>query len=160
MKLFLICLMLACSVSACKSSSGGHTALRPLGSDRDAQGCIASAGYTWSPLRGACIRLFETGLSFLPDPAPSQGAVMATYVVLPQGPAHGVTVAECHLPGRSAPLPLTVVHTPEGDVRPTLLVNRDEGVQVFRHKDMHILDHQGRRFIRHSAPEDPLFLIR
>lgn len=32
------------------------------GSDRDAHGCIPSAGYTWSEARKDCIRLFETGI--------------------------------------------------------------------------------------------------
>lgn len=30
-----------------------------VGSDRDAHGCIASAGYTWSALKDSCIRPFE-----------------------------------------------------------------------------------------------------
>ncbi len=33
-----------------------------VGGDRDAHGCIPSAGYQWSELRGACIRLFEDGI--------------------------------------------------------------------------------------------------
>lgn len=34
-------------------------ALRPLGSDRDAHGCIASAGYTWCDAKQKCIRAWE-----------------------------------------------------------------------------------------------------
>ena len=33
-----------------------------LGSDRDAHGCIPSAGYTWSEAQKDCIRLFEKGI--------------------------------------------------------------------------------------------------
>lgn len=32
------------------------------GSDRDAQGCIPSAGYTWSVIRKYCIRIWEDGI--------------------------------------------------------------------------------------------------
>jgi hypothetical protein len=32
-----------------------------LGADKDAQGCVASAGYRWSAIRKECIRVFEEG---------------------------------------------------------------------------------------------------
>lgn len=32
-----------------------------LGTDKDANGCVASAGYRWSKLRKECIRVFEEG---------------------------------------------------------------------------------------------------
>ena len=48
------------------------------GGDRDAHGCIGSAGYTWSALRNDCVRLFEVGLR-LDAPAPTEGsAAMAS----------------------------------------------------------------------------------
>lgn len=34
-----------------------------LGNDRDAHGCIPSAGYTWSELENACVRVFESGIA-------------------------------------------------------------------------------------------------
>ena len=36
--------------------------LQKTGSDRDAYGCIASAGYTWSQVAGDCLRLWEAGV--------------------------------------------------------------------------------------------------
>ncbi len=33
-----------------------------VGNDRDAHGCIGSAGYQWSALKNECIRLFESGI--------------------------------------------------------------------------------------------------
>lgn len=30
-----------------------------VGADKDAHGCIASAGYTWSSLKDSCVRPFE-----------------------------------------------------------------------------------------------------
>nr|WP_297309909.1 hypothetical protein [uncultured Flavobacterium sp.] len=32
-----------------------------LGADKDENGCIASAGFTWSVLKNDCIRIFEVG---------------------------------------------------------------------------------------------------
>ena len=151
---------LACALSACSPATESNTAVRPTGADRDAQGCIGSAGYTWSPMRGQCIRPFEAGLAFLPDPAPTQGAVLAAYVVLSPAQGDDVTAAELFLPRNKGPVALTVVHTPEGDIRPTLLVNPAEGVQLWRYKDDHVLDVKDQRYRRQSEPGERLFLIR
>lgn len=34
-----------------------------VGNDRDEHNCIASAGYTWSEVRQACVRLWEEGFA-------------------------------------------------------------------------------------------------
>ncbi len=36
-----------------------------VGSDRDAHGCIGSAGYTYSPMRHQCVRIWEEGVALL-----------------------------------------------------------------------------------------------
>ena len=36
-----------------------------VGGDRDAHGCIGSAGYTYSPMRRQCVRVWEEGLTLL-----------------------------------------------------------------------------------------------
>lgn len=44
-----------------------------VGSDRDAHGCIGSAGYQWSVLKNQCIRIFESGIRLDPkDPSLNQ----------------------------------------------------------------------------------------
>jgi hypothetical protein len=133
------------------------------GADRDAHGCMGSAGYTWSEVREACIRVFEAGLAFAPDETKTtaaDGAVLQAFVVLAPEAGETITAAEAYVPGRTTPIALTVVHTPEGDIRPTVLVNKAEGLEVFSYKDEFILDVKGRRFRRQSAPDDRLFLIR
>ena len=50
------------------------------GSGRDSHGCLASAGETWSPVRIACIRVFETGLPFEPT-ADNPDQTMRAYVI-------------------------------------------------------------------------------
>ncbi len=161
---FLTALFAAGAAVACAPAAEtrppGHKTSRIAGADRDAHGCVGSAGYTWSEVRQACIRIFESGLAFAPEPPPAQGAVLQAFVVL--SPAEGPTVraAEVFVPGQTAPLALTVMHTPKGDIRPTLLVNKAEGVEVFRDKDAFILEIKGRRYRRQSEPDDRLFLIR
>jgi hypothetical protein len=53
-----------------------------LGGDKDKDGCLASAGYTWSKINKECIRVF-TGMQLLPvDPSVSQDdAVFAAYIL-------------------------------------------------------------------------------
>jgi hypothetical protein len=38
-----------------------------VGNDRDSHGCIGSAGYTYSQVRGECIRVFESGVRLDPQ---------------------------------------------------------------------------------------------
>mgnify|MGYP007086750398 FL=1 len=52
-------------LSACKGQKPDGTPT--VGGDRDKHGCIGSAGYQWSELRGECIRLFEAGIRLDPQ---------------------------------------------------------------------------------------------
>ena len=60
MRYVLLCITAWVFLFACTPESSSHL----VGNDKDAHGCIASAGYTWSTVRNACIRLWETGLQF------------------------------------------------------------------------------------------------
>jgi hypothetical protein len=53
-----------------------------LGGDKDEDGCLASAGYTWSKLNKECVRVF-TGIQLLPygEAENPDDAVLATYVL-------------------------------------------------------------------------------
>lgn len=48
------------------------------GADRDEHGCIGSAGYVWSELKGDCIRPFEDGVRLMPV---EKNVSTAAYVV-------------------------------------------------------------------------------
>lgn len=79
---------------------------KPLaGSDRDLHGCIGSAGYTFSTVKNACIRLWEEGKPLLP--VRSEGAVLAAYVIMGDG------TAEVFLPKNEQPLQLVAVYQNE-----------------------------------------------
>lgn len=45
-------------ISACSQQSSGDSETK-FGSDRDAHGCIASAGYSWCPRTEQCERPWE-----------------------------------------------------------------------------------------------------
>ncbi len=51
-----------------------------VGADRDAHNCIASAGYTYSAVRGECVRLWEVGTALMPV-VQIEEPVLAAYVV-------------------------------------------------------------------------------
>ena len=51
-----------------------------VGANRDSHGCIASAGYTYSIVRGACIRLWEQGIALTPT-VQIGSPVLVAYVV-------------------------------------------------------------------------------
>ena len=55
MKKYIFVMLLACLAVGCAT----HPKSIRVGADRDAHGCIGSAGYTWSEAQQACIRPWE-----------------------------------------------------------------------------------------------------
>lgn len=56
-----------------------------IGDDRDEHGCIGSAGFTWSALRGECIQVFEVGTRLNPVEEKEEVAVISAFVVTKDG---------------------------------------------------------------------------
>ena len=56
-----------------------------VGDDRDEHGCIGSAGYTWSALRGECIQVFEVGTRLNPEDIKEEEAVISAFIVSKDG---------------------------------------------------------------------------
>ena len=56
-----------------------------VGGDRDEHGCIGSAGYTWSALRGECIQVFEVGTRLNPEDIKEEEAVISAFIVSKDG---------------------------------------------------------------------------
>ncbi len=66
-----------------------------VGGDKDAHGCIGSAGYNYSHVRKVCVRLFETGIRL--DPVKKSGsAVISAFAVFANSDNEGA--AEIFLP--------------------------------------------------------------
>ena len=144
-------LSVAALMSACSPHPPTAEAAQPVtGNDKDAHGCIASAGYSWSPLRGECIRIFEVGLAFTPyDEGPKQ--TQQAFVVMPAQSASAPWQAELYLPGHSEPLPLQAVPVPEGETRPVVLQNKLAGVEIEYARDDYLLYIKGQLvFYRHG----------
>ena len=73
MKTALAALIAATALSACAASSESS-----FGSDRDAHGCIGSAGYSWSALKQTCVQPWNAADIKLDDPVNS---TLAVYVI-------------------------------------------------------------------------------
>lgn len=56
-----------------------------VGGDRDEHGCIGSAGYSWSALRGECIQVFEVGTRLNPIDVKEEEAVISAFIVSKDG---------------------------------------------------------------------------
>lgn len=89
-KLFILCAVLF--AAGCSADNAPA-----VGADRDAHGCISSAGYTFSALKDKCVRLWEEGVTLLPSDM-QDGAVMAAYAILQD------SKGELYLPGRTTPI--------------------------------------------------------
>jgi hypothetical protein len=133
---------------------------KPLGSDSDHHGCRRSAGYIWSEVKAGCIRLFEVGLAFTPDDSQVGSSLQYVYVVIAPAVGGDHLRAEAFVPGEDRPIALKIVDNPEGDTRPTLLINESKRLRIFRVKDDHILEFKGLRYRRISSLDEPLFRLR
>lgn len=125
------------ALTACQhtamNTAPAEPAFQRVGADRDAHGCIPSAGYVWSDVQTRCLRLFEDGLALRPyadNPQPN----LYAYLVLSQSDV-SAQKAELFLPGNSSAIMLTVLKPAEGDVRPLLMENKPNEIEVIRAKD-------------------------
>jgi hypothetical protein len=111
-----------------------------VGNDRDPNGCIGSAGYTWSEARKECIRIFESGTEFVTYEA-ATGAMDSTkvaYVVLSKDKPQ----AEVFYGGTDKPVLMDALSVQEGETMPKLFENKTEKVDLIYYKDVYILRYQ------------------
>ena len=104
MKYFLICALTGLLLGACSAVPEQHL----VGADRDAHGCKASAGYTWSEAQGACLRVWEAGIRLFPADGTDEN--LAAFVVLSKDGSQ----AELFVPVKTRPPLLVRAFTPDG----------------------------------------------
>lgn len=136
-----------CQLGLTSNAQAQHTPQR-LGADRDAQGCIGSAGYTWSEIRGKCLRIFEDGLAFY-SYADNPQTNSSAYVVLDKG-NDAANKAELHLPGNPRPIILTLHKPMEGEIRPVLMENKSQEIEIIKAKDDLLIRVKGKLWFVHT----------
>ena len=140
------------AMSACQPSTPNAPPSIVAGSDMDAHGCKASAGYVRSAVQERCMRLFDDALSFDPH-VDNPDQTLKAFVVL--GPEKGTPEkAEAFLPQASGPVMLDLVKSKSGDARPVVLRNSAEQIEVVRVKDMYVLSVKGQVKFTHDAVAD------
>lgn len=85
---------------------------------------------------------------------------MPVYVVVAPAQGNEVTAGEVHVAGRAEPIPLTVVHTPEGDIMPLLMTNKAERIELYLRKDSLYLSIQGLHYHCNCDKEERIRNIR
>ena len=79
LKKLVLLSLLAVSTGVANGQEGPIDAQKPMGGDRDAHGCIGSAGYKWSAIKNTCIRVWEAGVRLYPI----EGGALVDYLVWP-----------------------------------------------------------------------------
>lgn len=144
----LACLILV-SIGACQPDAPVFRPAAQVSSDPDAHGCQDSAGHVWSGVHQRCLRLFEEALAFEPH-ADNPDQNLKAFVVL--APAAGrPRQAEVFLPHNRQALTLEVVKPPADDIRPVVLRNPSERIEVVRVKDMYVLRVKEQVLFTHDA---------
>ena len=60
---YLVIFVIIINISGCTS----NFAQESFGGDRDENGCITSAGYSWDPIKTKCVRPWEVDLPNIND---------------------------------------------------------------------------------------------
>ncbi|MFC2466456.1 MAG: hypothetical protein ACFNUV_01185 [Capnocytophaga endodontalis] len=95
MKKLSIVAVMAMAMVACNNSNSAQTTqtettevapsateeIPPVGGDRDAHGCIGSAGQSWSELLQECVQVFEVGTRINPIEVKDNDAVISAFIV-------------------------------------------------------------------------------
>ncbi|WP_417351414.1 hypothetical protein [Flavobacterium alkalisoli] len=106
MKKLLMLLFAGLSFISCEQmlkDRGGDAEVEPekkvvLGNDKDAKGCVTSAGYRWSLLNKECIRVFEDGYRLNPlNELKETGTSLSAFIIFNDDKS----VAELFLPDSS-----------------------------------------------------------
>ena len=151
--LYISLVALSISLAACQRS-------QIAGSDRDAHGCIGSAGFVWSPLTGSCVRVFEAGLPFEPTAMnPEQN--YRVYLITTLTSTGKLKAAELFWTGESTPWSLDVTDKVEDGERRLVLENNAHKLKIYRTiESAYLLEQDGKViYVFGPKPGNPLDTI-
>ena len=114
-----------------------------IGVAKDKHGCNEAAGYTWSEVRGNCIRIFEEGIAMLA--VTGQDTTLAAYVVF----AADSTQAEAFIPNEKQHPVLKRRSLPEGGY--AWNIEDDETYNLRQVDGQWVLEQRGQVLYRQTA---------
>lgn len=79
MKNYLLLLITCLGLASCNVKKDMMP--QALGSDRDENGCISSAGQTWSTLKQSCIQVFNEGVRLNPVKTKADEAIISAFLL-------------------------------------------------------------------------------
>lgn len=140
MKFFSIVILLfmaACQNSTTQNEKHDSSAAKIVGADKDAHGCISSAGYTWSVVKDSCIRLFESGTRFISYDQVTglEDSTKTAFVVV----SNDQLKAEAFFEATDKPVVMDAVAVMEGETMPVLFENKTELVKLRYYRDSYQL---------------------
>lgn len=124
-----------------------------IGNDKDNNGCLATAGYSWSVLKQDCVRLFETAFILAPIQSPdSTDAVLVSYVLIS---TDGLQ-AEVFFPGSEESILMNRPVVGQPWIHEDLKLVADEGFKLYKEGTLKYLgdNEPGPRVIGSDRIED------
>jgi hypothetical protein len=146
--LVILLFMAACQSGSNTDSKEPISTVPLVGADRDAKGCIGSAGYTWSVVKDSCIRIWEVGTPFVRYEAATgvMDSSTVAYVVLSEDKQK----AEVFFGATDKPVVMNALPVMEGETMPVLFENKTEMVKMRSHRDIYqLLYMDSVRYIQH-----------
>ena len=129
-------------MAACQNNSNQNKHQEPsakpiVGADKDAHGCIGSAGYSWSVVKDSCIRPFESGTRFISYDAGTgvEDSTKAAFVVV----SNDQLKAEAFFGVTDKPVVMDAIKEMEGETMPILFENKTELVKLRYYRDSYQL---------------------
>lgn len=129
--------MVACQSGSKQSTKQTSSKEQLVGADKDKHGCIGSAGYSWSAVKGSCIRVFEDGTPFVKYDV-ATGIIDSTqqaYVVL----SNDKKKTEVFFGGTDKPVVMDALPVMEGETMPVLFENATERIKLRSYRDSYQL---------------------
>lgn len=129
-------------VVACHSGSSGEKkqpvlAEQIMGGDKGVDGCISSAGYTWSVVKDSCIRVFEVGTPFIRYDVRTgvTDSLTVAYLTLSDDGLR----AEVFFGPTDKPIVMDALPQFEGETMPILYENAMERLKIRSYRDTYQL---------------------
>jgi hypothetical protein len=120
-------------ITGCYNSS---KTVNKQGSDKDPNGCVGSAGYTWSEIKNNCVQIFEVGTEFNAY-GKNLDSTLAAYIII----SDDLKKAEVFVPSNYSKEPVILVAAgpSKTDAVTTLYENTEKQFKIDQLRDKYLI---------------------